>query len=45
VARKNAIQKENAGRKVEIKFFEYKDKIYIENKSLSDPQVAISNKY
>ena len=44
VARKNAIQKENAGRKVEIKFFEYKDKIYIENKSLSDPQVAISNK-
>jgi hypothetical protein len=45
VARKNAIQKENAGRKVEIKFFEYKDKIYIENKSLSNPQVAISNKY
>jgi hypothetical protein len=45
VARKNAIQKENAGRKVEIKFFEYKDKIYIENKSLSNPQVAISNKF
>lgn len=45
VARKNAIQKENAGRKIEIKFFEYKDKIYIENKSLSNPQVAISNKY
>ena len=45
VARKNAIQKENAGRKVEIKFFEYKDKIYIENKSLSNPEVAISNKY
>ncbi len=45
VARKNAIHKENAGRKVEIKFFEYKDKIYIENKSLSNPQVAISNKY
>lgn len=45
VARKNTIQKENAGRKVEIKFFEYKDKIYIENKSLSNPQVAISNKY
>ena len=45
VARKNAIQKENAGRKVEIKFFEYKDKIYIENKSLSNSQVAISNKY
>jgi hypothetical protein len=45
VARKNAIEKENAGRKVEIKFFEYKDKIYIENKSLSNPQVAISNKY
>jgi hypothetical protein len=42
VARKNAIQKENAGRKVEIKFFEYKDKIYIENKSLSNSQVAIS---
>jgi hypothetical protein len=45
VARKNAIQKENAGRKVEIKFFEYKDKIYVENKSLSNPQVGISNKY
>jgi hypothetical protein len=45
VARKNAIQKQNAGRKVEIKFFEYKDKIYIENKSLSNPQVGISNKY
>ena len=44
-ARKNAIQKQNAGRKVEIKFFEYKDKIYIENKSLSNPQVGISNKY
>ena len=42
VARKNAIQKENAGRKVEIKFFEYKDNIYFENKSLSNPQVAIS---
>ena len=42
VARKNAIQKENAGIKVEIKFFEYKDKIYIENKSLSNSQVAIS---
>ena len=45
VARKNAIQKQNAGRKVEIKFFEYKDKIYIENKSLSNPQVGKSNKY
>jgi hypothetical protein len=45
LARKNAIRKENAGRKVEIKFFEYRDKMYIENKSLSAPQVSISNKY
>ena len=45
LARKNAIRKENAGKKVEIKFFEYKDKMYIENKSLSNPRVAISNKY
>lgn len=45
LARKNAIRKENAGKKVEIKFFEYKDKMYIENKSLSNPQVAIFNKY
>jgi hypothetical protein len=45
LARKNAIRKENAGKKVEIKFFEYKDKMYIENKSLSDPQFAISNRY
>jgi hypothetical protein len=45
LARKNAIWKENAGKKVEIKFFEYKDKMYIENKSLSDPQFAISNRY
>jgi hypothetical protein len=45
LARKNAIRKEDAGKKVEIKFFEYKDKIYIENKSLSNPQVALSNKY
>jgi hypothetical protein len=45
LARKNAIRKENTGKKVEIKFFEYKDKMYIENKSLSNPQVAISNRY
>lgn len=49
LAKKNALNNENAGRKVEIKFFEYKDKIYIENKSLANPQVAttttISNKY
>jgi hypothetical protein len=45
LARKNAIKKQNAGKKVEIKFFEYKDKMYIENKSLSNPQVTISNKY
>lgn len=45
LARKNAIRKENAGKKVEIKFFEYKDKMYIENKSLSNPQVAVSNRY
>jgi hypothetical protein len=44
-ARKNIIRKENAGNKVEIKFFEYMDKMYIENKSLTDPQVAISNRY
>ncbi len=31
---KNAIRREDAGEKVEIKFFEYKDKMYIENKSL-----------
>ncbi len=45
VARKDAIQKKNIDRKVEIKFFEYKDKMYIENKSLFTPQVVISNKY
>jgi hypothetical protein len=45
LARKNTIQKDNTGRKVEIKFFEYKDKMYIENKSLSNPQVSISNNY
>ena len=38
LTRKNAIEKKmNAGKKVEIKFFEYKDKIYIENKSISRP--------
>jgi hypothetical protein len=36
LARKNVIRRENAGEKVEIKFFEYKDKMYIENKSLSN---------
>ena len=45
LARKNALKNENVGKKVEIKFFEYKDKMYIENKSLFNPQVAISNKY
>ena len=45
VARKNAIQKENAGKKVAIKFFDYRDKMYIENKSLSTSQASISNKY
>ena len=45
VARKNALRKENAGRRVEIKFFEYRDKMYIENQSLSNPQVYTSNKY
>jgi hypothetical protein len=44
-ARKNALRKENAGRKVEIKFFEYRDKMYIENQSLSNPQAYTSNKY
>jgi hypothetical protein len=44
LARKNAIRRRIPA-KVEIKFFEYKDKMYIENKSLSNPQVAISNKY
>ena len=34
---KNAIRRKEAGEKVEIKFFEYKDKMYIENKSLSNP--------
>jgi hypothetical protein len=37
LAGKNAIRREDAGEKVEIKFFEYKDKMYIENKSLSNP--------
>jgi hypothetical protein len=41
LARKNAIRKENAGKKVEIKFFEYRDKMYIENKSLSITQGSI----
>jgi hypothetical protein len=34
---KNAIKREDAREKVEIKFFEYKDKMYIENKPLSNP--------
>ena len=37
LAGKNAIRREDAGEKVEIKFFEYKDKMYIENMSLSNP--------
>ncbi len=37
MARKNAIKKKNACKKMEIKFFEYRDKMYIENKSLSKP--------
>ena len=45
LARKKAHRKENVGRKVEIKFFEYRDKMYIENQSLSNPQVSTSNKY
>jgi hypothetical protein len=45
LAIKNAIWKKNASKKVEIKFFEYKDKMYIENKSLFRPPVALSNKY
>ena len=36
LAGKNAIRREDAGEKVEIKFFEYKDKMYIENKPLSN---------
>jgi hypothetical protein len=35
LARKSAIRRVDAGEKVEIKFFEYKDKMYIENKPLS----------
>jgi hypothetical protein len=45
LAGKKAIRRENAGQKVEIKFFEFKDKIYIENKSLSNPQITLCNKY
>jgi hypothetical protein len=45
LARKNAIRNKNAGKKVEIRFFEYKDKMYIENKSLSKLEVTISSKY
>ena len=41
-ARKNTNRKEYSSEKVEIKFFEYKDKIYIENKSLSSPQIALA---
>jgi hypothetical protein len=37
LAGKNAIRREDTGKKVEIKFFEYKDKLYIENTSLSNP--------
>ena len=37
-AGKNAIKKKNACKKnMEIKFFEYRDKMYMENKSLSKP--------
>jgi hypothetical protein len=43
--RKNAISREEAGEKVEIKFFEYKDKMYMENRLLSNPQMALCNKY
>jgi hypothetical protein len=35
-AGKSSIRREDAGEKVEIKFFEYKDKMYIENKLLSN---------
>ena len=45
LATKNAIRREDTGEKVEIKFFEYKDKMYFENKSLSNPQIALCNKY
>jgi hypothetical protein len=45
LAGKKTIRRENAGQKVEIKFFEFKDKIYIENKSLSNPQITLCNKY
>jgi hypothetical protein len=41
IARKNAIRKEFSTKKVEIKFFEYKDKIYIENRWLSIPEIAL----
>lgn len=37
LARKNAVRRQDTGEKVEIKFFEYKDKMYIENKSLTSP--------
>jgi hypothetical protein len=37
LAGKNTIRRVGAGEKVKIKFFEYKDKMYIENKSLSTP--------
>jgi hypothetical protein len=36
LAGKNAIRTEDAQGKVEIKFFEYKDKMYIEKKPLSN---------
>ena len=37
LAAKNAFRRDGAGEKVEIKFFEYKDKMYIESKPLSNP--------
>jgi hypothetical protein len=45
LARKNAIRRGDAGEKVEIKFFEYRDKMYIENKSLSNPEITLCNKF
>ena len=42
---KNTIRKGYAGKKVEIKFFEYKDKMYIENKSLSNLEALAPSTY
>ena len=42
-AQKNMIRKRRLGNKVEVKFFEYRDKMYVENRSLSNLEPIISS--